>query len=102
MLASAIIGGGAAIYSANQQSKAQDKAQQQAAQLQQDAFAKQDELLAKQEAMKPTPLQAAQNPEPFRKNNKRTGLLGVSGTLLTGPNGVPPGLVSTGKTLLGS
>lgn len=122
LLASAILGTGAAVYTANKQEKAQEEAmrqqeealrqqqeQQTAALQQQEAAMKQQKDIAEQqmklqqEALKPSPgQQAAKSPEPFRRVNRREGLLGVGGTLLTGPGGVPPGLVNTGKTLLGS
>lgn len=86
----AVAGVGSSVYQADQQRKAQNKAldaQKQAA----------------AEAAKPKPgSQSAVTPEAFRRRNQQEGLLGVGGTLLTGPQGIPPGLVSTGKTLLGS
>lgn len=83
--AAALAGAGASAYASHEQAKAQKEA------------------LRQQEAAKPPPPpQQAKAPEEFREANRKRGLLGVSGTLLNGVSGIPPGLLNTGRTLLGS
>lgn len=93
LLASAIIGGGAAAYSANKAKSAQEDATAQAtkdAKTTADAAA---EATNRANQKKPDTAAALGNAQGNGKG-------GASGTMLTGPNGIDPAALQLGKTTL--
>lgn len=95
-LAAAVAGGTGSAVMANQQAKAQEGAQNQAAKAA--AATAQQQEYANNKANAKTPDISA-----ILQGNANAARGGLSSTMLTGPGGVQPGALSLGKnTLLGS